>query len=70
MNQIATMNIVDTRCQNIQCVMSKYEVVASGTSIRILVMFRAKSIATAVSIALTLIFGLMFGVRRTRAIRR
>ena len=50
--------------------MSKYEVVANGTNIKILVMFRMKSVATAVIIALALILGLMLGVRRIRAIRR
>lgn len=67
---VAITNIVETMCQNIQCIVSKLGVEIREASINILVMFRVKNIATAVRIAANLIFGLMSAVERRRAKRR
>ncbi len=48
---VATTNTVETMCQNIQCIVSKLGKYIREVKIRILVMFRAKNIASAVMIA-------------------
>jgi len=53
-------------CQNMKCIVSKFGDVVRVVRIRILVMFRVKSVARAVSVALMWVFGLMFDVDRIR----
>ena len=70
MMYVATTKSVEIRCQKIQWIVSKYGVVATGIRIRILVMFRANSIAKAVTVALSLVFGFTFAVVKMRSRRR
>lgn len=51
MKYVATTNTVETTCQNIQWIVSKFGKGIRYARIRILAMFRTKNAATAVKIA-------------------
>ena len=70
LSQMATTNIVEMMCQNIQWVVSKYAVPAIGIRMRILRMFRIKSVRRAVMSALMRVSGFMPAVDRIRIRRR
>ena len=67
---MATTNIVEMMCQNIQWAVSKYAVPAIGIRIRILSIFRMKSDASAVIIAFVLVSDFTSAVDRSRISRR
>ena len=69
-NHMAKTNTVDARCQIIQWIDAKWIDLINGIRDRILRMFRAKSIANAVRIALVLMIGLTSGTESVRISRR
>lgn len=57
-------------CQNIQWIVSKFGEVVMDARIRILAMFRIKSVVRAVRVASARVFGLMFAVEKMSIRRR
>ena len=64
LNQTATTNIIEIRCQNIQWIVSKDGEPVSGIRIRILRMFSMKNSANPVMIAFVRVVGLISAVDR------
>ena len=67
---VATTKNVETMCQNIQWIVSKFGVFVRKARIIILVMFSVKRIVRDVAMAFILVFGAMLGVDRIRIKRR